>query len=153
MLSNLEISHFISKDCVLDLPPMDKWQLLDKMAELIGRNPNVKDPDSVKKAIIKREITMSTGIGESVAIPHARIADVDDFVIAFARIREGIEFEAIDGKPVNLVFMIVANETQDKMYIKLLSKLMLRMKSSQLIEQLMAASNTQELYQILVDTK
>ncbi|PKN71978.1 MAG: transcriptional regulator [Candidatus Cloacimonetes bacterium HGW-Cloacimonetes-3] len=153
MLDKLEVCSYIKKDRVIDLAPMDKWKFLEQMADLIGQDPLIKDPPSVKKAIILREKTMSTGIGEGIAIPHARTSSVDDFVIAFARIREGMEFDAIDGKPVHLVFMIVANEKQDKKYIQLLSKLVLRMKSSSLIEQLMAAKGTEELYRILLETK
>ncbi len=153
MLDKLEVCDHINPNRVMDLPPMDKWKFLEQMAELIGQDSLVKDPVSVKKAIIAREKTMSTGIGEGIAIPHARVASVDDFVIAFARIREGMEFDAIDGKPVHMVFMIVANEKQDKKYIKLLSRLVLRMKSSSLTDQLMAAENSDDLYRILVETK
>jgi len=153
MLDKLEISSFISPSLVLDLAPLDKSVLLEKMADLIGKNTKVKDPAAMKKAIFLREKTMTTGIGEGIAIPHARTADVEDFVIAFARIKQGMDFEALDNKPVHLVFMIVANVNQDKKYIKLLSRLVLRLKSSSLIEQLMAAEDTDGLYRVLVDTK
>jgi mannitol/fructose-specific phosphotransferase system IIA component (Ntr-type) len=78
---------------------------------------------------------------------------VDDFVVAFARVRAGVEYESPDQKPVKLVFMIVANESQDKMYIKLLSRLMLRMRSSELVQNLLDAEGPAGLYQVLVETK
>ncbi|HCM14994.1 MAG TPA: PTS sugar transporter subunit IIA, partial [Candidatus Cloacimonas sp.] len=62
-------------------------------------------------------------------------------------------FDAVDNKPVHLVFMIVANEHQDKKYIKLLSRLMLRMRKEQLIERLMQTNNAEDLYRILVESK
>lgn len=152
-MDKLEISSFITPERVLDLPSTDKQQLLEQLAELLAAAPAVKDPQAMKKAVFAREKTMSTGIGDGIAIPHARTAAVEDFVVAFARIKAGVEYESPDQKPVRLVFMIVANESQDKTYIKLLSRLMLRMRSCELNEDLLAAEGPAELYRVLVETK
>jgi fructose-specific phosphotransferase system IIA component len=152
-MDKLEVCAYLSPERVLDLPPTDKQQLLEKLADLVVAAPGVRDPEAVKKALFAREKTMSTGIGEGIAIPHARTASVDDFVVAFARVKAGVEYESPDQKPVKLVFMIVANESQDKMYIKLLSRLMLRMRSSELVQNLLDAEGPAGLYRVLVETK
>ncbi|MCB5279125.1 MAG: PTS sugar transporter subunit IIA [Candidatus Cloacimonetes bacterium] len=153
MTDNLEVCSYLTPERVLCLDSSSKQDILSKMADLIGQDPSVKDATTMKKAIFMREKTMSTGIGEGVAIPHARTTAVEDFVIAFAKINEGIEFDAVDGKPVYLIFMIVANNNQDKKYVKLLSRLMLRMRKHQLVEKLMQATNPKEIYEILVESK
>ncbi|MCB5276394.1 MAG: PTS sugar transporter subunit IIA [Candidatus Cloacimonadaceae bacterium] len=153
MTNSLEVCSYLSPERVLSLQEGEKQEVLELLADLIAEDPLVKDPIEMKKAIMAREKVMSTGIGNYVAIPHARCAGVDDFVVAFARIEVGMEFDSVDKKPVHLVFMIVANEHQDKKYIKLLSRLMLRMRKEQLIERLMQTNNAEDLYRILVESK
>jgi fructose-specific phosphotransferase system IIA component len=153
MTEAIEVCSFLKPERVLVLKEGQKHQVLNELTDLIAQDPKIRDAEAMKKAIFDREKTMSTSIGDGVAIPHARTAAADDFVVAFAKIQNGVDFDAIDGKPVQLIFMIVANEHQDKKYIKVLSRLMLRMKKNQLIERLMACDNAEELFRVLVESK
>jgi len=153
MLHTLEVSSYIKPERVITLPKADKQQVIDRLIELLALDPVVLDKELMKQAIWAREKQLSTGIGEGIAIPHARTEAVSDFAVALARIESGVEFDAMDAKPVHLVFMIVASDKQDKTYIKLLSRLMLRMKNTELVRQLMLAKDTEELFRILVETR
>ncbi|MCK9556850.1 MAG: PTS sugar transporter subunit IIA [Candidatus Cloacimonetes bacterium] len=153
MEESLEICSFLSRKRVLCIQTGKKQDVLEMLVDLVVQDPLVNDPVEVRKAIFAREKVMSTGIGNHVAIPHARCAGVEDFVIAFAKIEEGMDFDSVDQKPVYLVFMIVANEHQDKEYIKLLSRLMLRMRNEQLLERLKQSNDADELYRIMVESK
>ena len=92
---------------------------------------------------------MSTGIGYEIAIPHARHKTVKDFVIAIGRKKEGLPYESIDDKPVKLIFMIGASDKQDKDYIRLLSRLVLRLKNPDFLEKVLKAQDPSEIYQLI----
>ena len=153
MANIFELSQFISLERVLDIESIDKDELINKMADLIAQDPKVLDADQMKKAIFVRETSMSTGIGNGIAIPHARTDAVTDFVVAFARIHSGVEYESLDQKPVKLAFMIVAPATEDKRYIKLLSRLVLRMKNDDFIQSLLSANSREDLFNLIRETK
>lgn len=153
MLQTLEVSAYIKPERVITLKNADKRQVIERLIELLAQDPVVRDKEKMKQAIWDREKQLSTGIGEGIAIPHARTAAVSDFAVAVARIESGVEFNAMDAKPVHLIFMIVASDKQDKDYIKLLSRLMLRMKNTELVQQLLQANGTEDLYRILVETR
>ncbi len=149
----LQISDFIDETRIKDLQSNNKTDALNEMIELISTSQNIKDSSSFKKAIFKRESLMSTGIGLGLAIPHAKIPECEDFVIAIGRLKNGIEYESLDDKPVNLIFMIGASDKQDKEYIRLLSRLVLRLKDSQVQKELLKAKDKYEIYSIITSTK
>ncbi len=152
-MESLEICSYLRPERVLYLKTADKEQAIELLLDLICRDEKIIDPQKIRHAIWEREKSMSTGIGEGIAIPHARSKAATDFVVAFALVREGLNFEALDGKPVNVIFMIVANDTQDKKYVRLLSRLMLRMKNTELITNLLSCKDSSELYKVLVESK
>jgi len=153
MVNTLEVSTYIKPERVITFKNADKKQVIDRLIELIALDPAVIDKQRMQQAIWDREKLLSTDIGEGIAIPHARTDAVKDFIVAMARIEAGIDYSSADAKPVQLVFMIVAGRSQDKAYIKLLSRLLLRMKNTELVKQLLQANDSGELYRILVETK
>lgn len=152
-MESLEICSYLRPERVLYLKTADKEQVMELLVDLICRDEKIIDSRKIRHAIWEREKSMSTGIGEGIAIPHARSKAATDFVVAFALVKEGLNFEALDGKPVNVIFMIVANDTQDKKYVRLLSRLMLRMKNTELITNLLSCKDSSELYKVLVESK
>ena len=153
MANKCELSQFISRERIMDIDSIAKDDLLNKMADLISLDAKVIDSVQMKKAIFEREKSLSTGIGNSIAIPHARTDAVKDFIVCFARIKNGVEYEALDQIPVNLVFMIVAPASEDKMYIKLLSRLVLRMKNDDFVQSLLDADSQERIFSLICETK
>lgn len=149
----LQISDFIDESRIRDLESDNKTDALNEMIDLISSSTNIKDIIAFKKAIFKRESLMSTGIGLNIAIPHAKIPGCEDFVIAIGRIKKGIEYDSLDNKPVNLIFMIGASDKQDKEYIRLLSRLVLRLKDNLVIKELLKAKDQDEIYSIITSAK
>ncbi len=149
----LQISDFIDETRIKDLEADNKKDALDEMLDLISSSQNITNITAFKKAIFKRESLMSTGIGLGIAIPHAKIPECDDFVIAIGRLKNGIEYESLDDKPVRLIFMIGASDKQDKEYIRLLSRLVLRLKDNHILKELLQAKDKQEIYSIITSTK
>ena len=149
----LQISDFIDETRIKDLQAGNKTDALEEMIELISSSENIKDIKAFKKAIFKRESLMSTGIGLGIAIPHAKIPECEDFVIAIGRLKSGIEYESLDDKPVKLIFMIGASDKQDKEYIRLLSRLVLRLKDNHVQKELLKAKDKFDIYSIITSSK
>ncbi|MEL7231384.1 MAG: PTS sugar transporter subunit IIA, partial [Pseudomonadota bacterium] len=104
----IDLSVLLEDGVVLDVPSMESRKdvisaLSDALAEKLGL-----EPQTVFEAVIERENLGSTGVGEGVAIPHARLKGVERPVGAFMRLSDGVDFDAIDGKPCDLIFMLLA---------------------------------------------
>lgn len=149
----LELSAYLQPEMVVDLTAKNKSELLEKLISHLASSSKVLDPELMKTAIIEREKAMSTGIGNGLAVPHARTNAVSDFVITVARVIPAIDFGADDKIPVSLVFLIVATEKQDAEYIRLLSRLMLRLRNEEFLHSITNAKNTIEIYNLIRETK
>ncbi|HHE37602.1 MAG TPA: PTS sugar transporter subunit IIA [Candidatus Cloacimonetes bacterium] len=149
MESIFKISEMIDEKKIIDIKSDDKKSALNELLEIICKDEKITDEKIFRKEIFKREKLMSTGIGYGIAIPHARHKTVKDFVIALGRKKQGLEYESIDDKPVQLIFMIGASDNQDKDYIKVLSRLVLRLKNPEFVEKVLNAENSKEIYQII----
>ena len=145
----LKISKLINEDFIIDITSDSKQDALMELLHVICNNPKITDCKVFKKEIFNREELMSTGIGYVIAIPHARHKTVKDFVMAIGRKKDGLEYESIDDKPVKLIFMIGASDTQDKDYIRLLARLVLRLKNKEFVDKILAAENSKEIFHII----
>lgn len=104
---------------VIDIEVSSKNDLFKKLVDYL---PIDKDKKGfVYDTLVKREGFGSTGIGDGIAIPHARVLLIKDLMIVIARLKEPVDFDAIDGKPVKIIFLIVAppNDTKNKYLITL----------------------------------
>lgn len=101
--------------------------------------------------LLQREKLGSTGIGEGVAIPHGKIADLDELVVAFGHSRQGIAFDAIDGKPVHLFFLLLAPENSTGQHLKALARISKMLKTPNFRKKLLDAKSKGELYKTIVD--
>lgn len=153
MVQAIELSHYLSPTRVLDLVPSSKDDLFEVLLSVLVQDHAVHDPEAVRKAIFARERESVTAVGHGIAIPHARCACVDDFVVAFARVKSGMDYGSDDGEAVKIVFMIVASDRQDKEYIKLLSRLMLRLRNPGFIDELLQAADSESMYKLLKSSR
>ncbi|MCD4820152.1 MAG: PTS sugar transporter subunit IIA [Candidatus Cloacimonetes bacterium] len=149
MVKILKISELLNKNFIIDLKADNKKEALEELLNIISNNELITDKKRFSKEIFAREKLMSTGIGYGIAIPHARHKSVKDFVLAIGRKKEGISYESIDDKPIKLIFMIGASDKQDKDYIKLLSRLVLRLKNHEFVEKLLSAKTNSEMYDLI----
>ncbi|MCH8567846.1 MAG: PTS sugar transporter subunit IIA [Balneolales bacterium] len=108
---------------LLDIEAGNKEELIKRM---INEVEDITGPDripAIKEAVIQRERIMSTGVGKSIAIPHAKISDIDSHIAVFARLKRPLEFNSVDGQPVSLVFLLIGGLQKAGIHIKLLSKI------------------------------
>lgn len=107
----------------LDLDARNKDEIIDRLVELVVKTVNGTSQDAILKAVRAREQLMSTGVGNSVAIPHGKTNAVNALVAAFGRCKIPVDYEALDGKPVTLVFLLVGPEDAAGPHIKALSRI------------------------------
>jgi PTS system nitrogen regulatory IIA component len=124
------LADYLSPEHVVWLESVDKNAALGSLLQALSTSGFVKDPQSLRQAILSREVMMSTGVGYGIAIPHAKVPTVERFVLALGISTAGIPYGSlVDDQPVKLVCMIAGPEGRNAEYLKLLSVLMKFIKS------------------------
>ncbi|HQC23908.1 MAG TPA: PTS sugar transporter subunit IIA, partial [Syntrophales bacterium] len=101
--------------------------------------------------LLEREKLGSTGIGDGIAIPHGKLKGLERLVISFGRSRQGVDFDAIDGKPVHIFFLLMAPESSTGQHLKALAKISRMLKDPGFRSDLMAAENAEEIYRKIAE--
>jgi len=133
----------------LNLTAPSKEDAIKKLGVLLKNSNAISDYENFIKDVFERESLNTTGIGHFIAIPHARTNAVKDFVIAFGRVAEGLEFGSLDKNPVKLIFLMgTPKEKGLNGYLKILSSLTRRLDKESFREQLLNASSPKEVIEI-----
>lgn len=145
MISELLQSSFID----LNFEVEDKTSAINKLSEMLCGTGKVTCQDNFRNAVLEREKLGSTGIGSGIAIPHARTNSVNEVSIAFARSKKGIDFNSIDGDPVNLFFVLAAPVEAGSAYLRLLARISRLLRYQDLIEDLKKAKSKEEVIALI----
>ncbi len=135
------LSEYLKKsNIIIGSQSKTRWDLIQEMLELAVRNKDVREEDSeaVKKALVEREKSMSTGIGKGVAIPHCTSARVEDIIIVLALCENGIDFDAIDNLPVKIAILLLVPKNKLTQHIKTLANIARIMNNDVIREELLA---------------
>jgi PTS system nitrogen regulatory IIA component len=131
------------------LQARNKKQALEQLsalaAKLIGH-----DEREIFETLLQRERLGSTGVGHGVAIPHCKFAKLGKLFGLFARLEKPIDFEALDGEPVDLVFVLLAPETAGADHLKALASIARLLRDPAIAERLRASRDTDGLYRLLI---
>ena len=133
------------------LDATSKKRLLEKISSLLRQDEPELDENAAFQSLFEREKLGSTAIGEGVALPHGRLKGINKAIGAFAILNNEMEFDAIDHKPVKMVFALLVPENANKEHLEILADLASRFKNSQLRERLLRAHNGKEIYQCLIE--
>jgi mannitol/fructose-specific phosphotransferase system IIA component (Ntr-type) len=142
---SISLDSIIPPERVKVLESTNKADALREMAELVGSAPEVQDAERLLAAIYEREQIMSTGIGLGIAIPHAKIPEVTEFVVALGKAPKPLEFESLDGNPVDFIVLIAGPDDQQERYLQLLARITLKLKDATVRRTLSEASDTSEI--------
>ena len=147
----MKIGDLLHKDSIIiDLQTGDKNETIVQMAGFLASINNLHDADLISRKILEREAEMSTGIGLGIAIPHARVEKVDQVYMAAARSVKGVDFTAIDGQPVHLIFMIVSPVNASSDHMQVLSSLSRIMSYEDIRKKLRTAKKQEQFLDLLV---
>jgi PTS system nitrogen regulatory IIA component len=148
----MQIIDMFKKEYIIeDLKAKSKRAVLAELSEIFTHYHSGIQSEAMVEVLLDREKLGSTGIGDGIAIPHGKLKGLDNLVISFGRSREGIDFDAIDGKPVHIFFLLMAPESSTGQHLKALAKISRMLKDQEFRSSLMSAKNTEELYQKIAD--
>ncbi len=147
----IRLSEFFEEDLFLPtLKAKDKEGVLKELVEGLVKAGRIKEGDILLEMLRQREHLGSTGIGRGVAVPHGRTLAITRLAVVFGRSEEGIEFDAMDGKPVHLVFLTVAPpQERSNLYLPVLGKIVEMVKSAKTRRRLLSAVDFDEVAEIL----
>ena len=139
----------VSSERIVWLEQRDKTEFHRELARIICSAPEITKPEEFEKEIFEREAIMSTGIGLGIAIPHAKIPSVKDFVIAVGISRDGIDYGAIDDLPVHIVVMIATPASEKDNYVRVLAKVVRILKSEEVRKGLVGAKDAAAVEEVI----
>lgn len=142
----MKITELLKKDTIiLDLRSTEKSGVIDELVQKLDDAGRLSDKERYREAILTRESESTTGIGEGIAIPHAKTSAVQTPSIAFGRSKGGTDYESLDGQPAHLVFMIAASEGANESHLQTLSRLSTLLMDEGFRETLLQASSEEEI--------
>lgn len=147
-----KISEILLPDgIILNLQNDEKIAVIKELAQILIDKNIITQPEEFFTSVLKRENLESTGIGQGVAIPHARSSAVTSITVIFGRSQKGIDFSSLDGLPSHLIFLIAAPEDKKTEYIMTLARLSKLLRKTEARNRLLSAQNAQEVTQTIID--
>lgn len=141
------------RSILLDGRVADKKAALDQMVELMDASGKLRDKETYRQGVYAREQEGSTGIGEGIAIPHCKSDAVIKPGLAAMVVKDGVEFESLDGQPAHLFFLIAAPNTDDNVHLDVLSRLSVLLMDENFTNKLRQATSVSEFKQIIEDAE
>ena len=147
----MQISEVLSLDCTKSaVQCTSKKRALEMISEIVAEQTG-QNSTELFECMLSREKVGSTGIGNGIAIPHARMMESEKAVAVLLQCEQGIEFDSIDNRPVDLLFALLVPDSQCKEHLKTLSSMAERLNDKQVLKKLRNAQSDQELYNIMTN--
>lgn len=147
----MTLDTLVDKQSVLaNLKAANKKQLLQELSQALAAQVAI-DHRVIFETLMKREKLGSTGIGQGIAIPHGKVPSISRVYGLFARLAAPVEFEAVDGQPVDLVFVLLAPEHAGADHLKALARISRLLRDSAVVAKLRGTDDAQGLYAILTE--
>ncbi len=142
----MAVSGILKKRCcILDLKVKNKKEAICEIAKELNKTKKIKNYQQFIKDVLAREKLGSTGIGNKIAIPHARTSSVKDIVIGFGRVEAGVDFKSLDGEKVKLIFLMGANPNQLNLYLRILAEISKLLMNEGFRQSLLEADDTDKI--------
>lgn len=146
----MRITDLLDKQSIsLNGAPKDKKEALDQVVDLMAKSGKINDVEAYRQRVYAREEESTTGIGEGIAIPHGKCDAVTKPGLAAMVVKDGVDFDSLDGEPVHLIFLIAAPNTEDNIHLDVLSKLSVLLMDEQFTADLLNAKSVDEFLEIV----
>jgi len=148
----MKISEILTQDFIIpQLLGTQKKEVLEELCQFLEVKGTVRDKAALLNALIERERLGSTGIGESVAIPHGKSDEITKIVAVFGKSSKGIEFESLDQKPVHFVCLLLAPSSSTGLHLKALARISRLLKSQTLREEILKSQDAKTIYSMFLE--
>ena len=147
----MKITDILNKDLIkIKMSADSKEDLLNKMMVLAENSGKIIDSADARSEVFERENIMSTGVGKGIALPHAKTNSISSTVGALAIMKEPMEYDALDGNPVNIVFLLLGTENNVCNHLRLLSKISRLMNNDTFRTHLTQAQSVEEIMDLFI---
>jgi len=138
-----------ASNVVLNLEGKHRTQIIEKMVRQLHRAGAAFDEEEALEKVLKREELGGTGIGSGVALPHARIDSAEEILVVLGTTKKGIDFEAMDGQPARLIFLVLAPEKAAETYLKVMARISRLMRKEEVRDALLHCDRESEVSSII----
>lgn len=146
----MKLTDLITPDCIAaPMQATDKRSVIEELVALLATTGRVSDPEALVEAVWTREQTRTTGIGHGLAIPHGKSDSLSDMAMAIGKPAAAIDFEAIDGKPVQLIVLLASRPDQTSDHIQALARVSRLHMQADFREKIYNASTPEEIFELL----
>lgn len=147
----MRILDSLKEDSIIsELNAIDKKGVLEKLTGPVAKASGVNQEEMIR-VLLERERLGSTGIGGGIAIPHGKLKSLESLLVGFGRSHKGVDFEALDGKPAHLFFLLMAPENSTGAHLRMLARISRLLKDSTFRQRLMTAVDRRELYTVIAN--
>ena len=145
------VENLKKNNIILKTSAKTRWELIDEIVDLAVRNHEISedDRDIIRDALVEREKSMSTGIGNGVAIPHCTTTRIQNMTILMALSQKGIDFDAIDSNPVRIVICLLVPKSKLSQHIKTLASIAKMMGDRQIREKILSLKSADSIMKII----
>ena len=143
------LSRLISPDRIVRLDETSKNDCLRSLVRTLARSGGLDDQEAIYQTILERENLLSTGFGLGLAIPHAKLRVVKDFLVGLGIHEQGVDFDSLDEEPVRILVMILGPDQRQDEYLKVLSRVTAFLKDNR--EKLLDLQSADEIYELTLD--
>ncbi len=143
------LSRLISPDRIVRLDETSKNDCLRSLVRTLARSGGLDDQEAIYQTILEREKLLSTGFGLGLAIPHAKLRVVKDFLVGLGIHEQGVDFDSLDEEPVRILVMILGPDQRQDEYLKVLSRVTAFLKDNR--EKLLDLQSADEIYELTLD--
>ena len=150
----MRITDLLSENTIsIDVKASSKEDVIRQAVALMAKSGVIKDVEVYQKGVFKREEESTTGIGDGIAIPHCKSECVEKPALAAMVIPDGVEYEALDGEPVQLLFLIAAPNSEDNVHLDVLARLSEMLMDEDFKNKLVAAKDVKEFLKVIDDAE
>ena len=132
-----------------DLQARNKKSVIEELCQAVIAQHSKLELNALMDILIEREKLGSTGIGDGIAIPHGKLANLGKMILVFGRSKPGVDFDSLDGRPAHLFFMVLAPENTAGIHLKTLARISRLLKSQSVRRELMGAKDAQDILSII----
>jgi len=146
----MKLTDILTVDQVIpELKARGKRAVMEELCRALMTTRPGLDQAKLMEVLVERERLGSTGIGDGIAIPHGKLADLSELLLSFGRSAAGVDFDSLDGKPAHLFFLVVAPENSAGVHLKALARISRLLKSHAVRQELLEAKDASEIFGII----
>jgi PTS system nitrogen regulatory IIA component len=148
----MKIDEILHESCVIrEIQGKTKKEVLAELVGALKHEGLIENEEEVVNVILEREKLGSTGIGDGIAIPHGKLKGIPRIICVFGRSKEGVEFDAVDQKPVHIFFLLLAPENSASLHLKALSRISKLLRDPSFKKRLLDLDEAHDIYRSVVE--